>query len=294
QTYTAFELIICDNASTDGTRSICERFAALDRRIIYARHERNLGAAENFNESFRLARGRYFKWAAHDDVIAPLFLEKAVQALDAMPEAVLCSSVVSMINAQGQDLGTYDPGRLNTGSPQRHTRFWARLHESWCKEVFGLIRSESLRQTPMIGEYGDADRALVAELALLGPFIVLDDILFMNREHDKRYTRTAIHDPKANLAWYSSDRRSRFLMQRWVLYGAFFDAVRRQGGNRNDRIRCYLQIVRSLGVNWNFFLLVMDPLVAVEPRIFVYVKQFKRRLLGYKKWSTLFEDSSRL
>ena len=49
QTYTDYELIISDNASTDGTREICEKYAAKDERIRYLRQPRNIGAAPNHN-----------------------------------------------------------------------------------------------------------------------------------------------------------------------------------------------------------------------------------------------------
>ena len=78
QTFRDFELIICDNASTDETAAICADYAARDPRIRYHRQTHNIGATANFNHTFELARGAYFKWAAHDDVLAPTWLEKCV------------------------------------------------------------------------------------------------------------------------------------------------------------------------------------------------------------------------
>ena len=69
QTFTDFELIISDNASTDRTEEICRRYAAEDDRIRYFRHDRNRGASPNYNFTVEKARGEYFKWAAHDDVL---------------------------------------------------------------------------------------------------------------------------------------------------------------------------------------------------------------------------------
>lgn len=73
QTFAEFELIICDNASTDRTQEISRTFTKRDQRIRYHRNPNNLGAAANFNLSFRLSSGEYFKWAA-DDLCAPEFL----------------------------------------------------------------------------------------------------------------------------------------------------------------------------------------------------------------------------
>ena len=64
QTYSDFELIICDNDSDDGTDEIALGYARADHRVRYYRNEQNIGAARNFNNTFALARGQYFKWAA--------------------------------------------------------------------------------------------------------------------------------------------------------------------------------------------------------------------------------------
>ena len=61
QTLGDFELIICDNASTDETQQICVEHAARDHRIRYVRNERNLGANANFN----LKMGSHFVDFAH-------------------------------------------------------------------------------------------------------------------------------------------------------------------------------------------------------------------------------------
>ena len=83
QTYTNFELVICDNASTDGTQAICQRYAALDPRIKYHRNPQNIGVSRNFNRAFELSCGEYFrKWCCHDDIPAPTFLEKCVAVSD--------------------------------------------------------------------------------------------------------------------------------------------------------------------------------------------------------------------
>jgi glycosyltransferase involved in cell wall biosynthesis len=90
QTFTDFEVIISDNASTDRTETICRQYAAQDRRIRYLRNTSNLGAAKNYNRVFELSQGEYFKWNGHDDPLAPVFLERCVAVLDRHPGVVLC------------------------------------------------------------------------------------------------------------------------------------------------------------------------------------------------------------
>jgi len=68
QTFTDFELIISDNASTDGTEAICHEYAVKDTRIRYIQQVTNLGAIANFKFVLDGADGEYFMWAAADDV----------------------------------------------------------------------------------------------------------------------------------------------------------------------------------------------------------------------------------
>ena len=97
QDFRDLELIVCDNASTDRTPEICAAYARRDARVRYVRNPRNLGAGPNYDRCFRLARGEYFKWAAHDDRLAPDYLSRTVAALDAAPGAVLCTTGVAEI-----------------------------------------------------------------------------------------------------------------------------------------------------------------------------------------------------
>ena len=114
QSYRDFELIICDNASTDAAEAICRRYAAADRRVRYHRNARNLGVGPNYDLCFAHARGVFFKWMAHDDAIEPNFLEETVARLEANPEAVLCCVNVCEIDADGRIVKEFDSGLGNT------------------------------------------------------------------------------------------------------------------------------------------------------------------------------------
>jgi glycosyltransferase involved in cell wall biosynthesis len=64
QTFTDFELIISDNASTDSTSNICKEYAIRDSRIRYIRQHKNIGAIANFKFLLEQASGDFFMWAA--------------------------------------------------------------------------------------------------------------------------------------------------------------------------------------------------------------------------------------
>ena len=81
QTFKNFELIISDNASTDNTELICREYLKNDSRIRYFKQDKNLGAANNFQFVLNKAKGKYFMWAAHDDLWKKDFILKCVSLL---------------------------------------------------------------------------------------------------------------------------------------------------------------------------------------------------------------------
>ncbi|MFM1896557.1 MAG: hypothetical protein RLZZ385_1631 [Pseudomonadota bacterium] len=76
QTFEDFELIISDNASTDGTATICAMYAQRDSRIRVVRQPENIGAVANFQLVLEQAQGEYFMWAAADDLWSKSWLEE--------------------------------------------------------------------------------------------------------------------------------------------------------------------------------------------------------------------------
>lgn len=90
QTFSDFELIISDNCSTDSTFDICKEFAENDSRIHCIRQKCNMGSIWNFNFVLNEAKGKYFVWAAVDDLLLPKFLQKNIEVLESK-ENVVCS-----------------------------------------------------------------------------------------------------------------------------------------------------------------------------------------------------------
>jgi glycosyltransferase involved in cell wall biosynthesis len=101
QTYGDFELILSDNASTDGTTDICQHYAKQDLRIRYFRQPRNIGCSPNHNFVIQEARAELFKMASHDDLYARDLLKRCVDALDEFPQFVLAHSWSALIDSSG-------------------------------------------------------------------------------------------------------------------------------------------------------------------------------------------------
>lgn len=184
QDFTDLELIVCDNASDDRTAQICEWWASQDKRLRYFRNERNLGAAANYNRSLALARGRYFKWLAHDDWISPNYLEACTDALDRHPEAALAYGMPQeMLDQRTAYLNsTYTVPLWGNAGPVERFGKAMRLDRT-CHAIFGLIRRHVLEQTTLHRPYYTSDKNLVAEIALLGRFIAVPEATFFNRRH---------------------------------------------------------------------------------------------------------------
>lgn len=181
QSFTDFTLLISDNASTDETQAICERYCTLDARVRYVRQRENIGAPNNWNFVVDQAEGEYFKWATANDECAPQMLENCIRAMDADATAVLCQGRTCLVDEEtdAQELYHKDLALLDERPSARLKDLIVRLALN--NGQSGLIRLSSLRRTGLDRPYPDGDIPLMAELALLGRFIVLPEILLYRR-----------------------------------------------------------------------------------------------------------------
>jgi glycosyltransferase involved in cell wall biosynthesis len=243
QSYADFELIICDNGSDDRTREICEAYVASDDRVRYLGSDVNRGAAWNYNRGLEAASGRYFKWASHDDLCAPTYIERCVEVLDRASESVvLAYPKTVLIDGAGEFLRPYEDG-LDLRSPRPHRRLQALIRNLvMSNAVFGLIRRDALEKTRRHGAYISADYILLAELALLGQFWEIPEPLFLRREHSLMSRRA--NQTTAELAeWFETgagaDRRSEFLR----LFAEYLGALDRAPLAPIDRMRAYTTLL---------------------------------------------------
>lgn len=240
QTFTDFELIISDNGSTDETSRICQSYAEKDARVHYYRSSQNRGASWNYNRTVELARGSYFRWLAHDDLLDPTLIAKSVAVLDAHPEVVLCFSWVVDID---EDQNVIEVKQSDTMSyvPQPSRRFYtlSELRPSHnCEEVFGLIRLDVLKQTKLIANYVDSDRTLLAELGLHGPFYEIPEPLFLHRLHNDS---SVVANPtrQERTLWFDPDAKTRLVFPHWRQLGELTAVIRRGPISFGERLRCY-------------------------------------------------------
>lgn len=150
QDYPNLEMVVCDNASDDGTEALCRRIADEDNRVRYLRNDTNIGLMPNFRRSLEEARGRYFSWLAHDDVMSDgSYISILVAHLEQNPDVVACTSAFRVLNSQlgmAGDVISFPeiaPGRW----PQGRQEFFRWPH-GWIESltIYGVIRSSALRR----------------------------------------------------------------------------------------------------------------------------------------------------
>jgi glycosyltransferase involved in cell wall biosynthesis len=207
QDYADFELLITDNASTDGTEEICRALAAKDRRIRYIRNERNLGAAGNFNLGFERTSGEYFKWCAHDDLLSSNYLSECVRALDADPTVVTAYGKLVGIDENGTVTPYVEqhPRRIYGLPAVQRFRMLLPVHVL-VAAVFGLNRRSVLRKTALHKPYYGSDCVLLSEIVLLGEIQRLPNAILYNREHPSRSVN--LHSSE-RLAWQNPNAAGR-------------------------------------------------------------------------------------
>jgi glycosyltransferase involved in cell wall biosynthesis len=272
QTFQDFEVVFSDNGSTDGTEAICRQYVARDPRFQYHRSETNRGVSWNFRRAARLSSGEYFMFLAHDDKLAPEFLEKCVAVLDTHPEVVLCYPKAIEIDSQGNYLYKKEQF-LDADSPLPHKRFrqMIRLDHN-CETLFGLTRASAFKQTTIHAEIPDGDRVMLAELSLHGTYYRVPEYLFLHREHPvrsinlypTRFDRMMLLEPQ---------RAGGFTLPRFIEFFDYLGCIRRAPLTFRQRLACYSEMPRWL----------RDNRKQLWGELTYVCKRFLKRLLGVQR-----------
>ena len=182
QTFTDFELIVSDNASTDETQGICEEYARLDRRIRYVRQPKWISAFDNFQYCLNEGQGKYFMWAAVDDYHPSNFIEQLVSCLEKNPKAVLASGKIQVIKG---DLSVSTAADIAVPFSTEGVNVFTRLlitSQLQCFHIYGLWKADAIKAIPRIYCNWWADLAILMSGSVLGEFICCRDTAFGHRE----------------------------------------------------------------------------------------------------------------
>ena len=177
QTWQDFELIVVDDASTDGTADTVDAFG--DPRIRLIRNARNLGVAAARNVGLDAARGEYLIANDHDDISLPTRIARQVAFLDSHPDVLLVAAGTATLHGERRRPDPPPPGthalirwRLMTQNPICHSTLAMRLPR---------LRDLGLRYDPAC-DFGD-DFELCHRIAAAGRVASLPDCLVLYRLH---------------------------------------------------------------------------------------------------------------
>jgi glycosyltransferase involved in cell wall biosynthesis len=255
QTYSNIELVICDNASSDGTAKYCEALAQVHPHVRYLRNPENIGALENFARALAEARGEYFMWASHDDRWASGYVAGLTEVLSAAPDAVLATPAVIHIREDGT-LCSEPPDRPATGASRDanlrllfadHAASWifGLWRTAWCRKNF-----DEYRRLP----YWGADVLWLSDICQRHDIVGNQEAVIFKRLRRSSYAPKTARDTIAFWAamfWHLScasfrnqigwAKRARVLMWSWAY-------VYRLGIRRPHLVRTLWRVARMTTV----------------------------------------------
>jgi len=216
QDFGDFEVVVCDNASTDGTEAICREYAQRDARVRYIRNETNIGVSPNHNRVFELSRGKYFAWMAHDVEQLPGMLSRCVHEMNLnAPPVVLAYPRCEQIDENGRPIGQTVP-TIASRDPRPHRRMGTVIRQiDYVIQHYGLFLADALRRTRLNGSYPSSDYVLTAEIAMLGEIREIPEVLVRRRVEQRNGTRSFLNDKQAWFAWLDPKLKGRrFFLRR--------------------------------------------------------------------------------
>lgn len=179
QTFTDFELIIIDDASTDGTTQIIKKFT--DSRIKIIRFDINKGVSKATNVGFEKAKGKYIARMDADDISLKKRLEQQVAVLDANPRILICGSLVKYLGGNNKII-TFK---------ETHPEIITELLIS-CSVYMG---ASMFRRQPLNGYFFDEQKVsgedydFWTKVAWLGEMYNIQKVLLLYRVHDNQASK---------------------------------------------------------------------------------------------------------
>ena len=182
QTFHDFEFIIIDDGSTDESWDVLTQYAEGDQRIRLVQNECNIGLTKSLNEGLRLAQGTYIARQDADDISLPQRFEKQVRAFEQYSDAVLVSSNIELIDAEGHFLKTIE----RNCSPELVV-WYLLFHNHLAGHSQVMFRRSPVQ---VLGGYDEAyrysqDYELWCRLSKVGKVFILSETLLQQRSHNQ-------------------------------------------------------------------------------------------------------------
>ena len=190
QTFSNFELIVCDDGSTDQTVHILEEYEHSHKKISVFKFSENVGLAGNWNRCLEKSRGTYIKMLCQDDIIKPTYLEETVKILNNHPSVSLVCSFEQTIG----EISRIREQEVFPGSEELDGKFVQKQilqRGNWIgPPTATLFRSEHLEKIGFFDKEFPCglDWEMWLRLAGLGNVHVIPTILYSSRIHPNQET----------------------------------------------------------------------------------------------------------
>jgi glycosyltransferase involved in cell wall biosynthesis len=186
QTFTEYEVIVCDNFSDDGAYEVFQNYARTDSRVVLSQKPRE-GLYANWNNCVSLAGGDWIYIATSDDTMKPDCLEKLLEA-GLKSGADVVASPEWMLDEQGNDL------------PE--PRHFARRVQAW------------LQRRPTHGGFLDARRQMLCGMIFGTPIISITQFLIRREVFDRTGSFPTMYGSAGDFYW----QMKALGMSRWYFH----------------------------------------------------------------------------
>ncbi len=264
QTVQDFELLITDDSTDDGTREVCERYAAADPRVRYFRNERRLGLGGNCSRVLSICRGEFVILAGDDDTYEPNFLELLLAVMRRWPSVSIAACRVDLMRPMPLEHFASEP--LSSTLRNANRMLW----RGYGSLMTGMYRRDMMMRTllyrPVIDdEWDEIDLLFLFDMALQGDVVNIPDMLL-----------------RKPLGGVSSNIPYRTIVRGLVVYFAagrgYATRIRRSALSFREKALLYA----SLALRWTFGAwewkkyLAYTLLVTLDPKR--YVRRHVRRI----------------
>lgn len=172
QDYPNIELVISDNASTDGTQALCEEICRRDNRVRYVRQSVNRGLTANYMEVLHNSRGAFFVWLSDDDWLDRSYVSRCLQVLQAQPAYALVGGKAKYWQ-DGEFFFEHEVNLLEDSGSERVLTYLRRVGRNGT--FYGVMRRDQLVQLSLQNTLG-GDWLLTASMAFMGKAEIIEDV----------------------------------------------------------------------------------------------------------------------
>jgi glycosyltransferase involved in cell wall biosynthesis len=181
QSFQDFEIVVGDNASTDGSSQIIAEMAAQDGRIVHIKRPANVGALRNWNDIVTRARGEYFVLAGGHDLWSEHYLRGLVECLDKNENAVLAFCNTQWIDNEGGELSV-PTSILDTSGMSGLGKFVCLMFANQ-HYLYGMARISAMRRTRLQLDILGSGEIYLQELGQKGDFMLVENERWQRRKN---------------------------------------------------------------------------------------------------------------